>query len=304
MMDPKNLGRNTRDVGVAGPGTVAAVFKDHTTAERAASDLVSAGFTRNDIGIAICEPEGRKVDEGWVSRVRDMFSGEEREQYSSTDAPGTLRQMGISDDRMSHFERAMHEGDVLVTVRAGSRQDQALAILNRHGGDLGLSSRDTARTGTNVAGNLREMPERRLQLFGEMLRVHKERVQRGEVRLRKEVVSEQKTVDVPVMREEVVIERVAGDRAQPAGSADFGTDKEIRVPLSEERVQVEKTPVVNEEIRVGKRQIQEVRQVSDTVRHEEVRIDNEGDVNVSEGDRDRDIRRDDVRRPGKDKKIA
>lgn len=305
MMDSRNLGRDAQDVEVAGPGTVAAVFKDHATAERAASDLLSAGFTKSDIGIAVCEPEGRNIDEGWMSRVRNMFSSNDREEYSSTDAPGTLRQMGISDDRTRHFERAMHEGDVLVTVKAGARQDEALAILNRHGGDVGIRDRATARnlSDTNLSSReFENLPEHRLQLFGETLRVHKERIQRGEVKLRKEVVSEQKTVDVPVMREEVIIERVAADRTQPAHGAEIGSDKEIRVPLSEERVHVEKTPVVNEEIRVGKRQVQDVKQVSDTVRHEEVRVDNEGDVNVT--DTARDIKRDDVRRPGKDKRIA
>lgn len=52
-------------------------------------------------------------------------------------------------------------------------------------------------------------------------------------------------------------------------------DQEIRVPLSEERVRVEKKPVVNEEVRVGKRQVQQTKQVSDTARHEELRTDDE-----------------------------
>lgn len=137
MMDPKNM-RNSPVVEIAGPGTVAAVFKDHATAERAASDLMSAGFTKNDIGIAVCQPQGRPMDQGWISRVHNMFGSRDVQDYSSTDAPGTLKNMGISDDRIQHFERAMHEGDVLVTVKAGSKQNEALAILNRHGGDLGI----------------------------------------------------------------------------------------------------------------------------------------------------------------------
>jgi uncharacterized protein (TIGR02271 family) len=49
------------------------------------------------------------------------------------------------------------------------------------------------------------------------------------------------------------------------------------VPLSEERVSVEKTPVVNEEVRVGKRQVQDTKRVTDTVRGEELRGEHEGD---------------------------
>src|SRR5947208_15842521 len=81
-----------------------------------------------------------------------------------------------------------------------------------------------------------------------MLRTYKERVQRGEVRLRKEVVTESQSIQVPVTREELVIERTPGS-GQVTG--EIGRDEEIRVPLSEERVRVEKQPVVNEEVRVG-----------------------------------------------------
>jgi len=54
--------------------------------------------------------------------------------------------------------------------------------------------------------------EQTLHLHEEELRVNKERVQAGEVRLGKAVVEEQKTVSVPVTREEVYLERQPGDR--------------------------------------------------------------------------------------------
>jgi uncharacterized protein (TIGR02271 family) len=77
--------------------------------------------------------------------------------------------------------------------------------------------------------------------------------------------------------EELVVERTPGERREAAGEVGSG-EKEVRVPLSEERVQVEKKPVVNEEVRVGKRQVQETKRVSDTVRHEELREEHEGPV--------------------------
>jgi stress response protein YsnF len=45
---------------------------------------------------------------------------------------------------------------------------------------------------------------------------------------------------------------------------------------------VEKKPVVTGEVRVGKREVQETQNVSDEVRHEEVKVDKEGDVKVRE----------------------
>jgi len=100
----------------------------------------------------------------------------------------------------------------------------------------------------------------------------------GEVSLRKEVVEEVRTIEVPVRREEVVIERraVSGDVADAAA---FGTDQEaIRVPVMEERVELSKVVRPVEEVEVAKRTIQETQTVSDTVRHEEIRVEGDQDV--------------------------
>jgi uncharacterized protein (TIGR02271 family) len=117
-----------------------------------------------------------------------------------------------------------------------------------------------------------------VQLFGEVLRVHKERISRGEVRLRKDVVTENQTIEVPVTREELVLERVAVSPNTPATSATIGRSQEIRVPLSEDSVRVEKQPVITEEVVVGKREVSDVARVSDEVRREELRVDSDLDT--------------------------
>ena len=68
----------------------------------------------------------------------------------------------------------------------------------------------------------------RIQLFGEVLRVHKERISRGEVRLHKDVVTDRQTVEVPVTREELVLERVAVPADTPAPSANIGSGSSPR----------------------------------------------------------------------------
>ena len=52
------------------------------------------------------------------------------------------------------------------------------------------------------------------------------------------------------------------------------------MPVREERVEVEKRPVVYEEVGLGKRATEETQQVSDTVRREELRMEKEGDIDV------------------------
>jgi uncharacterized protein (TIGR02271 family) len=112
--------------------------------------------------------------------------------------------------------------------------------------------------------------------------VRKERVPRGEVRLRKEVVTENQNIEVPVTREELVIERVPVENREAGGAQVGAGEREIRVPLTEERVNVEKKPVVTEEVRVAKRQVQDTKRVTDTVQHEELRSDQDGDVRAEE----------------------
>ena len=80
-------------------------------------------------------------------------------------------------------------------------------------------------------------------------------------------------------REEVTIERQSVARRPAEGSIGEG-EGSIRVPVHEEQVLVEKRPVVKEEIKVGKQQVQETKQVSGTVRREEARIEGEGEGHV------------------------
>ena len=119
----------------------------------------------------------------------------------------------------------------------------------------------------------------RLQLREEQLHIHKHLMVAGEVRVRKEVRTEHRTIEVPVSREEIVIERLAPAEA-PVTAADFAPGEVIRIPLMREQVVVEKRPVVREEVRVGKRVVQETERVGGEVRKEEVRIEREGDVEI------------------------
>jgi uncharacterized protein (TIGR02271 family) len=101
---------------------------------------------------------------------------------------------------------------------------------------------------------------------------------------------------VPVTREELVLERVAVAPNTPASSANIGRSQEIRVPLTEDSVRVEKQPVVREEVIVGKREVSDVARVNDDVRHEELRVDN--DVAASKRTATGEDLPDDLRRRG------
>jgi uncharacterized protein (TIGR02271 family) len=119
-----------------------------------------------------------------------------------------------------------------------------------------------------------------VQLREEELHARTRPVETGSVHIGKEVVEEQHTMDVPVSHEEVYVERRPVERRPVDQSIGETESQTIRVPVTEEHVEVEKTPVVYEEVGVGKRVVQETQQVSDTVRREELRVENEGDVEL------------------------
>jgi uncharacterized protein (TIGR02271 family) len=141
-----------------------------------------------------------------------------------------------------------------------------------------FGKKNTNRTDEN--DSIRDTDDQeQIELREEELRAEKQRVEAGEVRLRKEVVKEEKTIEVPVTHEEVVVEKHSVTGRRPA-DGEIGEDEEIRIPVMEEEVRVEKTPVVREEVSLKKRQVQSTEQVSDTVKREEAWVDSTGDAHV------------------------
>lgn len=324
--------------------TVAAFFSTETEAGNAIRDLKTAGFSSNQIGLALASGRGTsdsstvnaaststtgirhtgkvpsqahaKAESAW-ERFKEFFTGgdgdvepyaDERDrgsatageitgpsaatsaqpgQYGHEDVTGSLTGLGIPENRARYLARKLRSGSngAVVTVNAGPRRQEAEEILTSRGGDLGANATSQDYAAAEYAGgqsgpgaaNLpeREQPEssdqQRIELLGEVLRVHKERIQRGEVRIRKEVVVEQQTVQVPVTREEIVVERVPADQSTPS-QGQIGADSEIRVPLTEERATLEKQTVVREQVNVGKRNVEGVENLQDSVRREELNV--------------------------------
>jgi uncharacterized protein (TIGR02271 family) len=137
-------------------------------------------------------------------------------------------------------------------------------------------SEATSGLGATSASSTRE--DTTIPLHEEELTAEKRERQAGEVKVRKDVVTEHKTITVPVTREEVHVERVpASGRAEVSGDA-FKEGKSISVPVREEEVEITKRPVVREEVRVSKTRRQEERRADAEVRREEARIEGTGNI--------------------------
>jgi uncharacterized protein (TIGR02271 family) len=221
--------------------------------------------------------------------------------YDHNDLHHSLTGMNVPEHRSRYFGQRFNssENGSVLTVNAGNRAAEAERILRDNGGDLGenasesadyassnyrapqTTSQSTSESARDVSGRAENAAYensgeglQNIQLLGEVLRVHKDRLNRGEVVVRKDIITETQTVQVPVTREELVVEQHAVDGETPARGS-IGDNQEIRIPLTEETASIDKGTVVREEVAVGKKPVQEVRDLSGEVRREELVVDDQ-----------------------------
>ena len=143
---------------------------------------------------------------------------------------------------------------------------------------VGTGGTDTWSEGVTAVADEQEL---RIPVMEEELTATVRPREAGAVKIEKDVVSEQRTLEVPVTEERVRIERRVVDR--PATTADSTAFDEvvIEVPLRSETVDVQKEARVAEEIVVSKEAVQRTERVTDTVRKEEVFVDEDAVVDAS-----------------------
>ena len=109
----------------------------------------------------------------------------------------------------------------------------------------------------------------------EEVRVGTAERERGRVRLRKHVVTENVQQTVPVRREEVRVERepITDENIDDAMSGPEISEEEHEVVLHEEEPVVEKRTVAKERVRLGTETHQDEREVSEEIRKEQIDVD-------------------------------
>ena len=261
-----------------GQQLVIGIFRDHAQAEQAINELLQAGFAHHQIRFA-----GRGISSGGIfEKIKSLFTGQD---ISAGGIYDDLVKMGAPPEDARYYQSEFEAGRSIVVVQGAGNMQEAINTLVRHGA-YGANQRfaQSAGTGTTTRGAQRPTTEdeQSVKLREEELRVRKQSVEAGEARIHKDVVIEPKTIDVPVTREEVYIERRPGSGLpsdQPIGEGET-----IRIPVREEQVTTEKVPIEREEVSFGKRPVQETQRVTDTVQREEAYIEPTGDVNVQDSD--------------------
>jgi uncharacterized protein (TIGR02271 family) len=139
--------------------------------------------------------------------------------------------------------------------------------------DISTTSRGSSR-GQAEAGayEVAAEDELRIPVVEEELTATVRPTEAGAVRIEKRVVEEDRVLDVPVTDEQIRVERRIVDRPVGAETQAF-EEIVIDVPVTTEQVELQKQARVAEEIVVSKEATQRTERVSDTVRREEVYVD-------------------------------
>jgi uncharacterized protein (TIGR02271 family) len=200
--------------------------------------------------------------------------------------PSTMqaRYLAVQLDPTVHGTRADVDDTLPVLVpvsRANIHEDDKRVHLDSSGAGLAQLPRyrghqvdrdyNDVFSQTEAPGAAADPGTHRLTRSAEELRIGKRNIEAGEVKVRKHVETEHVSEPVTRTREVVHVDRrpVSGDSAA-AGEL---RDDEIRVPITEEEVVVDKRPVVKEELVISKERISETENVEADLRKEKIDVD-------------------------------
>lgn len=142
---------------------------------------------------------------------------------------------------------------------------------DREGGELREHPPEDEGVGERES-DLEDEDELRVGRSEEELRASKREREAGSVNVRKRVRTDRERMTVPKRREEVKVDRVPVEGE--SSESEIGED-EVRMPVTEEEVEVSKRPVQKEEIRVRKETVEDEEVVEEDVRKEEVDVDDD-----------------------------
>jgi uncharacterized protein (TIGR02271 family) len=240
---------------------------------------MSTGYTSTDIitGAEVFGADGEKV--GTVAAVYPGYIVVEKGFFFPTDYYIPMSAVASYDnDQVSlnlDKDAALNSGwDAEPTDLETSSYDTSIAS--------GFTDVDSSNSAS--AAEVGTDEEIRIPVMEEELTATVRGQEAGAVRIEKDVIEEERTLDVPVTEERVRVERRVVDRPVSAADADAFEETVIDVPLRSETVDVQKQARVAEEVVVSKEATQRTEQVSGTVRREEVSVDEDATlIDDSEG---------------------
>jgi uncharacterized protein (TIGR02271 family) len=123
-----------------------------------------------------------------------------------------------------------------------------------------------------------------LQLREERVRAMTEPVEVGRVRLTKCVTEWTETLEVPLRREDLVLEVLPGSGVVRIDGRDLQPGEVVELPLIQERATAVTETVVSEDVHVRKVSSEVIEPIATTLRREDLVVEPEGAVELVDGD--------------------
>ena len=225
--------------------------------------------------------DDREITPEFERQVLNHYRVETRQASSNREGYGAYYPESTGDERVG-----LRPGERVGDTRAGSERAGAATGDTGHGHPASPRREATAGTAGEGAGGrsskrTTDDDEIRVQRSEEELVAGTREREAGSVNVRKRVRTERERLSVPKRREEFSVERVPVEtsRREAEGTEEASErgiveeDGEIRIPIIEEEIVVEKRPVVKEEIRLRKNVVEEEEVIEEDVRKEEVDVD-------------------------------
>lgn len=166
-----------------------------------------------------------------------------------------------------------------IPVGATSSVDASVGDNHVYDRDTYSYDRDAALYGMN------ERDHQTLKLYQERLIANKHRQKTGEVAVGKTVETETAHVSVPIEKEQVVIERVTPTQPVVGDMSDAFQADAVRMEVYEETPDIRKETVLREEVRIRKEVERDTVTADETLRREELDIDQSGQTVIDDSNR-------------------
>ena len=209
------------------------------------------------------------VESEYVSTQKGIFDKEffsfPKNLVQNYDSDRVWFKLTEEEARTSYMQKSENE-----RVEQGRNDDYSQSNIN-------YNDKDGIETTTNIDENDYDTSNKTrdeiiIPLMSENLEVNKTELI-DEAVITKEPVRETKTIEVPVMREELVLERRPASR-DPENKKEIPkpveNNTQIKIPLRREEVEVTKTPYVIEELVVRKKPVTETQTVTEEIITEKV----------------------------------
>lgn len=278
--------------------TLVAVFDNRTNAQDAMNELLSSGFSTQDVRLSSSDISAATTtttttasDTGVGSGIKNFFS----DLFGSDD-----------NEQATRYQGAVSGGKNVITVTADSLEEveRAADIVQRFNPiDIDEQSSGMGASGAMLAGSQsgmssssmstqsappqkqsalttssmqRDTTTQSIPVVEEQLKVGKREVQRGGMRIFSRVVETPVNETIALREEHVDVQRRAVN--QPISPTDVAAFKEQTIEMREsaEEAVVEKLARVVEEVTIGKQVNERQENITDTVRHTEVEVERLG----------------------------